>query len=115
MLVDLLFSMCYGLNICVPLKFICWKCNDQGDVFVLGGRGFGRWLANEGNVFIKKKQQPRIQLIHFANSPLGSYFQFNSVQLLCRVRLFVTPWTAARQASLSITNSWSFLKLMSSE
>ena len=31
------------------------------------------------------------------------------------VRLFVTPWTAARQASLSITNSWSLLRLMSIE
>ena len=31
------------------------------------------------------------------------------------VRLFVTPWTAAHQASLSITNSWSLLKLMSIE
>ena len=33
----------------------------------------------------------------------------------CRVQLFVTPWTAAQQASLSITNSWSLLKLMSIE
>ena len=33
----------------------------------------------------------------------------------CYVQLFVTPWTAARQASLSITNSWSLLKLMSIE
>ena len=39
----------------------------------------------------------------------------SSAQSLSRVRLFVTPWTAARQASLSITNSWSFLKLMSIE
>ena len=38
-----------------------------------------------------------------------------SVQSLSRVRLFATPWTAARQASLSITNSWSLLKLMSIE
>ena len=38
-----------------------------------------------------------------------------SVQSLSRVRLFVTPWTAARQASLSITNSWRLLKLMSIE
>ena len=38
--------------------------------------------------------------------------QFSSVQLLSRVRLFVTPWTAAHQASLSITNSQSLLKLM---
>ena len=39
--------------------------------------------------------------------------QFCSVHLLSRVRLFVTPWTAAHQASLSITNSRSSLKLMS--
>ena len=36
----------------------------------------------------------------------------SSVQLLSRVWLFATPWTAARQASLSITNSQSLLKLM---
>ena len=37
---------------------------------------------------------------------------FNSVQLLSHVRLFATPWTAAHQASLSITNSQRLLKLM---
>ena len=42
-------------------------------------------------------------------------FQFNLFQLLSCVRLFVTPWTAARLASLSITNSQSLLKLMSME
>ena len=36
----------------------------------------------------------------------------SSVQSLTHVQLFVTPWTAACQASLSITNSWSLLKLM---
>ena len=41
--------------------------------------------------------------------------QFSSVQSLSRVRLFATPWTAARQASLSITNPQSSLKLMSIE
>ena len=40
---------------------------------------------------------------------------FSSVQLLSCVRLFVNPWTAAHQASLSITNSWSLLKHMSIE
>ena len=40
---------------------------------------------------------------------------FSSVQSLSHVRLFATPWTAARQASLSITNSWSLLRLMSIE
>ena len=37
---------------------------------------------------------------------------FNSVQLLSCVRLFATPWIPARQASLSITNSWNLPKLM---
>ena len=41
--------------------------------------------------------------------------QFNSVQSLSHVRFFTTPWTAACQASLSITNSWSSLKLTSIE
>ena len=40
-------------------------------------------------------------------------FAISSVQSLSRVQLFSTPWTAACQASLSITNSWSLLKLMS--
>ena len=42
-------------------------------------------------------------------------FQVRSVQLLRHVQLFATPWTAACQAYLSITNSWSLLKLMSIE
>ena len=41
--------------------------------------------------------------------------KFSSVQSLSHVRLFATPWTAACQASLSITNSWSLLKLTSVE
>ena len=44
-----------------------------------------------------------------------SITQFSSVQSLSRVQLFEAPWTAACQASLSITNSWSLLKLMSIE
>ena len=40
---------------------------------------------------------------------------FSSVQSLSRVRLFATPWIAARQAPLSTTNSWSSLKLRSIE
>ena len=42
-------------------------------------------------------------------------YQLSSVQSLSRVRLLATPWTAARQASLSIINSRSLLKLMSIE
>ena len=40
---------------------------------------------------------------------------FSSLQSLSRVQLFATPWTAARQASLSITNSQSLLQPMSAE
>ena len=47
--------------------------------------------------------------------PSVSVLQFSSVQSLSRVWLFATPWIAARQASLSITNSRSLLKLMSIE
>ena len=41
--------------------------------------------------------------------------KFSSVQLLSHFRIFATPWTAAYQASLSITNSWSLPKFMSIE
>ena len=49
-------------------------------------------------------------LISWLQSP--SALIFSSVQSLSHVRLFATPWTAACQAFLSITNSWSLLKLM---
>ena len=45
-------------------------------------------------------------------SPKKTSVQFSSVHSLSRVQLFATPWTAARQASLSITNSQRLLKLM---
>ena len=48
-------------------------------------------------------------------SPTLPFSQFSSIQSLSRVRLFVTPWTEAHQASLSITNSRSLLRLMSIE
>ena len=46
---------------------------------------------------------------------IPSQNQFSSVQLLSHVWLFVNPWTAAHRASLSITNSWSLLRLRSVE
>ena len=48
-------------------------------------------------------------------SPVQYVFQLTSVQSLSHVWLLVTPWTRARQASLSITNSQSLLKFMSIE
>ena len=54
------------------------------------------------------------KMIIVTSKSIGSD-QFSSVQSLSRVRLFATPWIAARQASLPITNSWSLPKLMSIE
>ena len=55
---------------------------------------------------------PQNQICDFQRAR-SSWIQFSSVQSLSPVRLFATPWTAAHQASLSITNSRSLLKLMS--
>ena len=52
---------------------------------------------------------------HIINDILEHLHQFSLVQSLSRVRLFATPWIAAHQVSLSITNSWSSLKLTSIE
>ena len=53
-----------------------------------------------------RSEQSSLRLVHV---------QFSSVQLLSCVWLFATPWIPARQVFLSITNSWSLLKLMSIE
>ena len=52
---------------------------------------------------------------HLQSFPEFSSVQFSSVQSLSHLRLFATPWIAARQASLSITNSRSSLRLTSIE
>ena len=54
-------------------------------------------------------------IISSSTTLLGLPLWLSSVQLLSYVQLFMTPWTAARQASLSITNSQSLLKLMAIE
>ena len=58
-------------------------------------------------------------MLHYVQSGVAfskdKFFIFSSVQSLSHVWLFATPWTAACQASLSITNSRSLLKLMSIE
>ena len=59
--------------------------------------------------------KPRSPALQADSLPSLPQIQFNSVQSLSHVRLFTTPWIAARQASLSITNSRSSPKLMSIE
>ena len=60
-----------------------------------------------------KRWKIKLQEIHLNKDLLS--VQFSSVQLLSRVWLFATPWIAVHQASLSITNSQSSLRLMSIE
>ena len=73
----------------------------------------GRWmLLRYGS--LRKVEQRRCGMKGISPIIVGTH-QFSSVQLLSCVRLFVTQWTAACQASLSIINSWSLLKLMSIE
>ena len=60
---------------------------------------------------MKETEAPRTRLWQPLGGPFSSV-PFSSVQLLSHVRLLATPWTATRQASLSITNSRSLLKLM---
>ena len=70
------------------------------------------WISLEDIILseISQSQKGKYCMI-----PFTWVLQFSSVRLLSRVRLFATPWTTARQASLSITNSWSLPKPMSIE
>ena len=68
------------------------------------------WLK-QLSINLKQKPTPISSHPPFSQKPL----QFSSVQSLSRVWLFATPWITAHQASLSITNSQSSLKLMSIE
>ena len=63
---------------------------------VLGDGALGRWFGHQGRA-------------------LKNGIQFSSVQSLSHIKLFSTSWTEACQASLSITNSWNLLKLISIE
>ena len=88
----------------------CWDYNE------------GEWLSKRGrpkvNIWetnfldlLDESARASVTVYHRVNG----FSQFSSVQSLSRVRLFVTPWIAAHQASLSITNSQSSLKLTSIE
>ena len=75
----------------------------------------------QGHSYTKHRDKSDLTAWKYLFNPLFNLLYNNdkhlfsrmSVQLLSCVQLFVTPWTAARQAFLSITNSWSLLKLMS--
>ena len=86
-----------------------------------GGTVLRKWLLIHSEYVLKICQRSSSSLTHWTAKKFPKHFYyepkcllgFSSVQLLSRVRLFVTPWTVACQASLSITNSQSLFKLMS--
>jgi len=72
-------------------------------------------ITDQGSLSECHANIPVLQYSHSIIIMTLQYYKtiFSSVQSLSRVPLFVTPWVAARQASLSITNSRSLPKLMS--
>ena len=90
------------------------------DLTLLGSQFYPKWSRDSYNpyqnpnnsLFLQNKTKQNLILKYIRNLQ-GP--QFSSVQSLSRVQLFATPWITARQASLSITNSQSSLKLMSIE
>ena len=74
---------------------------DQTQISCVAGRFFTVWATREA--------------LNLLRNCSIVFLTISSVQLLSHVWLFATPWIAARQASLSITNSWSSLKLTSIE
>ena len=88
-----------------------WILQKAGSAWGLPKRDFsqGSFLNFISIRYLIRSQGSHIQPTESGNA------QVSSVQLLSRVQLLGTPWTAARQASLSITNSQILLKLMSIE
>ena len=71
------------------------------------------WNCQEWDTGQQKCGQKKVLILSISQWMPPSWSMFSSVQSLSHVWLFETPWTAARQASLSITNSQSLLKLVS--
>ena len=110
--------------ISVSLSF-AWRCTHKPDaamqpVFLLGKfLGFNKSLGGLSGSVLSLSHLPdccaiRVPWIGWKGKNFVN-IQFSSVQSLSPVRLFTTPWIAAHQASLSITNSQSSLKLKSIE
>ena len=72
--------------------------------------GHNLWLKHTAN-----RDRVQVSRKRFQGSKNNLEIGFSSIQLLSRIWLLVIPWTVAHQASLSVTNSWGLLKLMSIE
>ena len=103
-----------GMGAISSSRGFSWLRN-QTHISCTAGRFFTNWAIREANSVIHIYIYVSISIVVYCwmlnTNPCAT--QFSSVQLLCRVWLFVTPRAAAHQASRSITNSQSLLKLMS--
>ena len=108
-------SILYGFWISSNL-FFKYKCNYWSMVLdnLYICRNHGVFINNFDLEFVPFKKLRIGAILHWVKSPLSSV-QFSSVQSLSHVWLFATPLITAPQASLSITNSWSSLRLTSIE
>ena len=102
------------LTLCNPMDYTMYGIrNSPGQNIGMGS------LSLLQGIFPTQGSNPGLphctRILHQLSYQGSPCFWFSSVHSLSCVRLFVTPWTAARQASLSITNSQSLLKLRSIE
>ena len=88
-----------------------WPRNQTGLSFI-AARFFTDWAMRETHLFILNKPTPHLTVVRIPACLHSGWSPILVVQLLSLVWLFVTPWTAAHQASLSFTISQSLLKLM---
>ena len=99
-----------GLPRWLRWKRICLQCRRPGfDPWVRNIPWRKEWLSTPEYQYLK---DPHPWTNFYPLISVENAQETSSVQLLSRVWLFVTPWSAGRQASLSITNSQSLLKLM---
>ena len=101
----------------MPRNFINWSCilYQQARAFAascsLGPVSIIPSVLGPMLCSLEEKDDEELYKLNYDREMEG----FSSVQSLSHVRLFATSWTAARQASLSMTNSWNLLKLISIE
>ena len=94
------------------LQFLPWEKENPEWTSSLPSTA-GPFLGDPLKYYITRITKESEKLKREAKLKISSTQIFSSVQSFSHVRLFVTPWTVACQASLSITNSRSLLKLMS--
>ena len=127
---DILLSCHYFINTCMEFRVMCknkwlpwigikldWRWQNrvsEPGVWLLEIIQFEKWDKKRW-IFNNNHLSDVWDNMRFHKLIIGIPEGKSSVQLLSYVRLFAIPWTASRQASLSITNSQSLLKIMSIE